>query len=346
VSRLASFAKSPLLHFLVLGGLLFATSEYWEESRAAAPLPGRDARIVLSRADVDLLERGFRERWGFPPNAAQRRALLDQAVLDEMLYREARFLSLDLEDGSVQRRLVEKMRWVSDRPGRAEEELVREATELGLDDDVVIRRLLGEKMRLLLQRGPGGTRVDDADLQEELERRRAELEMPARRSLTHVFLATDVRGERTLSDAWEVLAELRSGSWTAGRASELSDPFPIGAELRSYSELRLQARFGKPFAEQVFALDRGVWSDPIASPYGFHLVRVEDVQEADVPPLEQLRPALTRAVLRERARENLSRGLTRLQTLYEVEIAGEDGPPQRQTRAVERGEAGSLAARG
>ncbi|MBM4270510.1 MAG: peptidyl-prolyl cis-trans isomerase [Deltaproteobacteria bacterium] len=346
MSRLARFAKSPLLHFLVLGVVLFASSEVWQKAETAAPPPGRDSRIVLSRTDVELLEQGFRERWGFPPNAAQRRALLDQAVLDEMLYREARFLSLDLEDGSVQRRLVEKMRWVSDRPGRPESELVREANELGLDDDVVIRRLLGEKMRLLLQRGPGGTRVDDADLQEQLDRGRAELEMPARRSVTQVFLATDVRGDHTLSDARDVLAKLRSGSWTADQAGELSDPFPIGTELRSYSELRLQARFGKPFAEQVFALDRGVWSEPIASPYGVHLVRVEDVQEAGVPPLEQLRPTLTRAVMRERAKENLSRGLSHLQTRYEVEIDGEDSAPGRRTRAGERDEAGSIAARG
>ena len=116
------------------------------------------------------------------------------------------------------------------------------------------RRLLGEKMRLLLQRGPGATPVDDADLQEQLERRRAELEMPARRSLTHVFLSTDVRGEQALSDARALLAQLRSGSWTSEQVSEISDPFPIGMELRSYSELRLQARFGKPFAEQVFAV--------------------------------------------------------------------------------------------
>ena len=106
----------------------------------------------------------FAERWGSPPSAAQQRALVEQAAQEEMLFREARLLALGLGDGSVRRRLVEKMRLVSDRPGRSEDELVREAIELGLDDDVVIRRLLVEKMRLVLRQEAGGTPIADLDL--------------------------------------------------------------------------------------------------------------------------------------------------------------------------------------
>jgi hypothetical protein len=235
-----------------------------------------------------------------------------------MLYREARLLGLDLGDGSVHRRLFEKMRWVSDRPARSPEELVREATALGFDDDVVIRRLLAEKMRLLLQRGPGGTPIRDADLAANLERRRDELEQPARVTLTQVFLGEEGSEGR---DAAETLARLRSAAHSAEEIAELSEPFPLGAHLRAYSQVRLQARFGKGFAEKVFALPSGVWSGPIESPYGRHLVRVEESIPAGLPPLDEVRSTLARAVLRERAQQNLTHGLARLRELYPIVIA-------------------------
>jgi hypothetical protein len=325
VSRARRVARSPLLHFLLLGAILFAAHMSWDDREEAEVAPARREPIVFSEEQIRALEVGFAERFGSPPGPAQRRALIDQAVQEEMLYREARLLALDLGDASVRRRLIEKMRWVSDRPGRGGDELVQEALELRLDDDLVIRRLLVEKMRLLLQRDPGGTVVRDEDLLALLDRQGQELERPARVTLTQVFLG-DARGDRLAEDAGETLARLRSRTVTADEAGELSDPFPLGGQLRAYSQLQLQARFGKPFAERVFVLEPGAWSEPIASPYGLHLVRVEEKHPARVPSLDEMRPTLVRVALRDRAQQNVARGLARLRTLYDVELPDSMGP--------------------
>jgi hypothetical protein len=55
-------------------------------------------------------------------------------------------------------RLIQKMRAVTANPWRGEGELYREAVALGLDDDLVIQRLLRQKMRLLLQHSRRGAR--------------------------------------------------------------------------------------------------------------------------------------------------------------------------------------------
>ena len=142
--------QSPVLHFVVIGAVLFAVSALRSTS---APERGKvdHEPILISGERIQVMRADFAKRWGTMPTPEQLTALINQAIDDELLYREARALALDFEDGSVRRRLVEKMRAVSDHPGRSEEDLYREARALGLDDDVVIRRLLIAKMRLFLQ---------------------------------------------------------------------------------------------------------------------------------------------------------------------------------------------------
>jgi hypothetical protein len=322
VHGLRRLTRSPLVHFVLLGGLLLAARDPMLTREQAARAPVVRDPIVIPVERVRALAEEFTERWGSPPSEAQQRALVEQVAQEEMLFREARLLALGLGDGSVRRRLVEKMRLVSDRPGRNEDELLREAIELGLDDDAVIRRLLVEKMRLVLRQEAGSTPISDNDLAAHLERRRDELEQPERITFTQVFLGEDARGTHLAADAQRTLARLRSRGLPAERVEELSDPFPLGTRLRAYTRSQLVGRFGKRFAEEVMVLEPGAWSGPFASPYGLHLVRVEEKLPARLPSIDEVRPALTRAVLRERAQQSLARGLARLRQLYAVRVEG------------------------
>ena len=104
---LGRVARRPLLHFALLGALLFAARHPFFVGADARP--ARDP-IVIAPERARALADEFAERWGAPPNAAQRHALVAEAVQEEMLFREARVLALGLGDGSIRRRLVEKMR--------------------------------------------------------------------------------------------------------------------------------------------------------------------------------------------------------------------------------------------
>ena len=218
----------------------------------------------------------FAKRWGTMPTPEQLTALINQAIDDELLYREARALALDFEDGSVRRRLVEKMRAVSDHPDRSQEELYREARALGLDDDVVIRRLLIAKMRLFLQQDQNETPLAEKDLQDYLDGHRERFMQPAEVTFSQVFLSTATHGDHPEKDAQAVLAKLDARPPSAEIVAELSDPFPLGLEFPAYSRSRIASRFGKGFAHQVFDCQNGTWSGPIASPYGLHLVFVHE----------------------------------------------------------------------
>jgi hypothetical protein len=229
-------------------------------------------------------------------------------------------MALDYEDSSVKRRLVEKMRAVGDLPGRDPDTLAQEARELGLDDDVVIRRLLIEKMRILLAQDPAAPPPTDAELQDYLERHRERFEQPAELSFSHDFLSESARGANLPNDAQASLAQLRAMSTPSAAAFDLSDPFLLGLEIRAYSKSRVTARFGTSFAEQVFALQPGVWSDPIASPYGLHLVRVDEKSEPRLPGLAAVRQQVAAELEKERAEAQLARGLAQIRALYEIRV--------------------------
>jgi len=339
VGVLSAWTRPPIVRFSLAGALLFAASALLDAARddASRTKPAREP-IVVTRAQTRSLEETFVKRWGRAPTALERRALLDESVQDEMLFREARVLALGFGDASVRRRLVELGRAVSERPGRPDDELVQEALALGLEDDVVIRRLLAQKMRLVLQQDPAPVAVHDDELVRLLEEQRARFAKPAAVTLTHVFVGRDAHGADAERRAERLLARLRAGEVPLERVSLVSDPLPLGTTLRGYTRLQLQGRFGKELADRVFALEPGAWQGPIPSPFGLHLVRVDERLEERMPALDEVRPTLVRALARERARDNLARGLARLRGLYEVRI--EDGASDAQP-GVLAGSAGS-----
>jgi parvulin-like peptidyl-prolyl isomerase len=311
--------RRPALHFVIIGAALFG-GHALRARVASRSVNVERAPIVISAARIRVMQADFIQRWRKPPTAEQATALIEQTIEEELLYHEARVLALDFGDRSVQRRLLEKMRVVSAQPARSQEELVREARTLGLDDDAVIRRLLIEKMRLFLARDASAAPPTEKDLQDYLERHGDRFMQPAQLSFSHLFLSATGRGDHLENDAQALLARVRAQEIDAAAAAELSDPFPLGLQIRAYSQNRIVARFGKPFAERVFNLQPGAWSGPIVSPYGLHLVRVLEHSAPRVPQLAAVRQQVEQAVLTERAAAQLARGLERLRNLYEIRV--------------------------
>ena len=315
--------RHPVLHFVLIGVTLFGARVLWSPSVPERP-PAKRQPIIVSAERIDAMQTDFSLRWGTAPTPEQMSALITQAVDEELLYREARMLALDFEDGSVRRRLVEKMRVLSTHPGSSPDELVREARALGLDNDVVIRRLLIEKIRILLARDPTAQQPTEEELQDYLQRHRDRFEQPAELTFSHIFLSETARGAQLETDARATLLQTRSLSPASSPVLDLSDPFSLGLQMHAYSRNRITARFGKPFADKAFALAPAMWSDPIASPYGLHLVWVEEKSAPKLPKLAAVRQSVMEGVQKERAAVQLRRGVARVRGLYEIRVDGRE----------------------
>lgn len=94
----------PLLHFLLLGGVIFAA---WTLLHPAAP--GSDTHISINAADVQRMKVQAARQWGREPEPAMLAALVEADIREQVLYREALSLGLDRDDVVIRRRLVQKL---------------------------------------------------------------------------------------------------------------------------------------------------------------------------------------------------------------------------------------------
>ena len=313
-----SFRK-PAVHFAVIGVALFALERSVTPPQVASERP-RIITITAARL-ADLASDA--ERTG---SGLDRAALLDRAIEEEVLYREALGRGLDRGDQSIQWRLAEKMRFLSAQsrdeatlPRGVDRDLYRQALTLGLDrEDPLVRGLLVEKMRLLLRRFASDQQPSDHELQAYLEQHRERFLEPARVSLRHVYFARDARPGTLDSDMRRALEQLRGGAGSA-TSVRLGDPFPMGSVFRGQSEKDLTRIFGVEFATAVLALEAGAWT-PLRSPYGLHLVRVEEKSPAQLPDLDAVRSRVLAQYRDERQDHRLADEIRALRSTYTVRV--------------------------
>jgi hypothetical protein len=96
--------KDPLLHFLLIGALLFLVFELIK-----SPVGNLENRIVITRGDIDALQANFARTWQRPPTDDELQGLIEDKVREEIAYREAVAMGLDQGDSVIRRRLRMKM---------------------------------------------------------------------------------------------------------------------------------------------------------------------------------------------------------------------------------------------
>lgn len=105
--KLHRVAREPLIHFLVIGLLLFVLFALVNDDRRAAA-----NRIEITDADIEQLVAIFGKQWQRPPNPQELQSLIDSRIREEVLYREGLALGLDQDDTIVRRRLAQKVEFL------------------------------------------------------------------------------------------------------------------------------------------------------------------------------------------------------------------------------------------
>ncbi len=101
--------REPLLHFLLLGALLFALYGWLHQGT------GRSSNeIVVSQGQLESLQAQFARTWRRPPTQAELTGLVDAWVREEILYREGLALGLERDDTVVRRRVSQKVEFLAD----------------------------------------------------------------------------------------------------------------------------------------------------------------------------------------------------------------------------------------
>jgi len=98
----------PLVHFLLIGFLIFALSAW----RGNEEVP-RNENILVSISDVERLASLWQQTWKRQPTEEELQALVRDHIKEEVYYREALALGLDINDTVIRRRLRQKMEFIS-----------------------------------------------------------------------------------------------------------------------------------------------------------------------------------------------------------------------------------------
>jgi hypothetical protein len=283
--------RAPLLHFLILGGLLFALQT------------GFGHALQVGRA----------------PEAEEIRALEAQTIEDAVWLDQAFAVGLPAIDAVVHQRLVQNMRFLDPTTTETDEALYARAVELGMEkSDTVVRRRLIDRIQAVVRARVRAEPVDEARLRtfytEQAERWRE----PVLLDLTHVYLSRDRRGEKADADAAALRARLERESVAAADAVALGDPFLGGHTLRGATPTRIAARLGPDFADAIADGLPDRWLGPIESAFGPHLVWIERRSESRIPPFEEIRARVLDDWLEQRTREALREEAARLRAEVEV----------------------------
>ncbi len=103
--RVAGLLREPLLHFFVVGLLVFWAAQAWRTAHDVH-------RIVVTPERVADLSTKYRMQFGTPPSRAQLEGLIDGYVEEEVLYREGVAQHLDRDDEIVRRRIAQKAQFL------------------------------------------------------------------------------------------------------------------------------------------------------------------------------------------------------------------------------------------
>jgi hypothetical protein len=98
----------PLLHFFVLGSLLFVVFSLVSDDETP-----RQDEIAVTAGKIEQLAALFTRTWQRPPTQTELEGLVDDWVREEAAYREAVGLGLDRNDAVLRRRLRQKLEFMA-----------------------------------------------------------------------------------------------------------------------------------------------------------------------------------------------------------------------------------------
>lgn len=291
-SRIGRLLREPLLHFALLGFTVFLAYGWL----GGAPA-GEGDRIIITRGRIAQIVASYERASQRTPLAEELEGLVEDAVREEILYREAMAMGLDKDDTIVRRRLRQKLEFVSE-----DVEPIPEPTDAQLQAYLRVH----------------------ADLY------RAE----PRYDVSHVYVDPRKHGAQLAADAATMLGALRRDSAT--NAGAHGDAFLLPGRFRDIGAAELARLFGPEFAGSLRTLPTGAWQGPVGSGYGAHLVFLHRRDDSRAATLADVRDALRERWMADQRMQANARFYAGLRKRYDVTIEGgpQANHPTRVRRAL------------
>jgi len=269
--------REPALQFLLIGTGLFLAYG-WLHGRASF---SRDT-IVITQGRIEQLAAGFAGLHRRPPTREELDGMVQDAVREEVLYREAMALHLD-------------------------------------EDDVIVRRHMAQKLQFVSEDTHPVAEPTQAQLRDFLAQHPQQFQAERGYSFTQVFLNPQRHGSQLQADAQRLLAALRTAPDDAALVKG-GDPFLLDSHFERLPAGETARLFGVDFEKALQTTATGQWQGPVTSSLGTHLVLLRLRDEPGPPRLADIQAEVRRAWMNEQRELANARFYAELRRRYDVKV--------------------------
>jgi peptidyl-prolyl cis-trans isomerase C len=277
-STVKRWLREPLLHFLLIGLVLFGVYAYINRGRIGIESP---RQIVLSFDELRTMTAYFESQWHRPPTPQEFQAMVEDKIKEEVLYREGLVMGLDKGDTIVKRRMAQKMQFLAEDVAAAHE-------------------------------------PSTAELKAWFEKNTDKFGLPSRYSFRHIYFSPDKRGTNAHDDATKALARIAGQSEDSPLIPSAADRFMFQDYYGDRTPSAIAKEFGPQFTVALEKLKPGSWQGPIESGYGWHLVFVDTVIPGRIPAFEEVESEVKTAWLSDQKAQAWQKAYQTMRAKYTV----------------------------
>jgi len=276
---LSKLFKEPLVQFLLIGACIYAAYALLGTPDDAAA----EQTVYISEARIDSLSIAWEKRWNRPPTEEELVGLVRAYLREDILYREAVAMGLNVDDHIIRRRLAQKLEF-----------LTNDLVQLKEPAEGELEGFFAENIE--------------------------QFKSPDLITFVQVFFNPDKRGDSTLDDAATTLQQLQGAGEPDPATLEAGDRLLLNNFYANATEFDIRRSMGSGFAETVMALEPGKWHGPVLSGFGTHLVYVFAFTSAPPPKLDDVRDAVMTEWQRVETEQFNADFLDSLKARYEIVI--------------------------
>lgn len=305
------YAHEPLLHFIVIGLLLFSlvevlypNSDSYSQSQTTIAFDQDKIIQFLQFQNKAFNVENATAKW-LDMSETEKSQLMHDYIREEVMYREALSLGLEQDDQIIRRRLIQKIEFIN----------------RGFQSDMA--------------------KIEEDEVKQFFNLHQKEYLIDPSITFTHVFFDQKVYGDQTLPMAKQTLQVLNDKQVPFEQASQFGQRFYFHRNYVDRTPAFIASHFGPDFSKNAFEVQQDSnWHGPITSKYGQHLIRVSKNQASRLPKLGEVAGQVLDHLQRIKQRELKQIALEKMVAKYQLENNTsfkliEKNTPQEQQAHVE-----------
>jgi len=262
-NRVQRILKEPIVHFLLIGMLIFIVSGLFTEDDT-----DKEYVIEVTKGDVETMLIRWFMQLNRMPSEDELQTFLYEHIREEILFREARAMGLEKDDVIIKRRMVQKIEFLTndllDPPASSEEE-IKQYFDQHIDSYVIPGKI--DFIHIYFNR----------DNQESGEVR---------------SLAEKVKGQLNALDEIPKDYYLKGDQFMLPYSFSSYTKNDVSANFGNYE-----------LSGELFNIEAGEWYGPFLSSFGFHLVYITQKRPPEIPELESVSDQIDQEIIHEKRTE-------------------------------------------